>query len=262
MSKLIDKLERIARGSPVPMGFGALAKTDKVAALLMIGVVKPDKRKHPSVESVDAVLFEGAKDAAALGEAGKKLTDVPWGAVLTDGGVASTEAARTAGADFIIVHAAGTPVSALDGEQTTYLLTVTADLPDRQLRALEGLPVEGFVLRQAQLHQPITIEDLMTVSAVRSMTGKYLFVEASPELSAKELEALRDMDIAGILVDLSETTAEALGKLRERLLGLPKPKDGKKGMSAVLPQQGNMSFGRRRQHDDPDEEEEYEEDDE
>ncbi len=69
------------------------------------------------------------------------------------------------------------------------------------------------------------------------------------------------MEIAGLFVDMADASPDAIRGLRDRLINLPKPRDGKKSkMSATLPQQ-SVSFGRRRQPEpeDPDDDDEDDE---
>jgi hypothetical protein len=79
------------------------------------------------------------------------------------------------------------------------------------------------------IERPLTIQHLMTIGSVRNAFSKFLLVEVSGDLSAGELERLRDVGVDGLVVDATALSAKKLEGLKERLLSLPKRQRSRSG---------------------------------
>ena len=103
---------------------------------------------------------------------------------------------------------------------------------------------------------PLTVERLIGIQASRSLVSKYVLLEAPGILESKELVALRDMGIDGLVVDLDSVNATGLKKLRSAIGDMPRRKARLEKVGALLPRTG---FGVARPGTDEEEEAEEEE---
>ena len=83
MSKLLDRLERIGRGSPAAIGFAA-ARAERIPGMALIGVVSGSSNSTRGAcalakMEVDGALIEGPASDAAIKKLAKALDNVPWG---------------------------------------------------------------------------------------------------------------------------------------------------------------------------------------
>lgn len=238
MSRFLDRLERVSRGAPPPMGFGAAAHREQVAALGCIGIVRDGKTPKAEViskGSLDAILIAGDSPAPPSEEARAALGETPWGLWAASLEPDAAKAYKEAGCDFLVLDAHGVQLAALESEDIGYFLAVPANLEDRLLRSIESLPIDGVFLVGASLEPPLTLEHLMLIGAVRSMFGKYLMAEVSPKVSAKELEKLRDVGVEAVVVDLKGLTGKALGELHEHILAVPRQRKERGERMALVP---------------------------
>ena len=240
MSKLLDRLDRISRGTPNSMGFGAVSRTDKVPSMAMIGLIsdrgKPaDQASILAKIGVDGVLVEGVEKKTALSSLSKALDKVPWGLRLTGIDEEAATRYREQGCDFLAFGTEGVTLSALEDEDSGYLLCIQPDWDERRLRAIEHLPVDGAVLALPSADPPLTIEHLIAIGLVRGEFSKYLLLEVPGLPTSGELEGLREIGVDGLVVDAALHSAEDLQGLRDRLMDLPKRQRSTKKASAVLP---------------------------
>ncbi len=105
MSKLADRIERATRPRAAPIGFG-LATERRVSPTLLC-LLRLDKEQVSKVGDVaagvaDAVIV-GGLDAGKIGQAIKKLGDLPVGLRLETAERAAVATARGAGVDFVLL---------------------------------------------------------------------------------------------------------------------------------------------------------------
>jgi hypothetical protein len=140
------------------------------------------------------------------------------------------------GCDFLAFEPDKAALTALEDEDTGYVLCIEPDMDEKFLRAIEDLPIDVVLLSAKSMEPPLTVQDLITIGSVRGAFSKYLLLEMPVGLSTGEMEGLRNIGVDGLVVDASSSSAKALEELKDGLLALPKkarnksPKPG-----AVLP---------------------------
>lgn len=220
MSEFLKLLDTVDESSPAPIGFGIGSRSEKPPTLACLGILRG---RHPELK---ALVGEGCLTGLLVVGDDEKIVegagDMPWG--VWPASVDSDTVARYKGmgCDFLVANPEGLQLAALEEDDLAFFLALSADLDDRFLRAVENLPVDGVILTAGQLKPPLTIEHLMSLGAVRTMFGKHILVEASPELRETELEQLRNLGIVGIAVDLEGLSAESLRGLQHRIASVPR----------------------------------------
>ena len=255
MSKLLDILDKIDRGAPSPMGFGAAARGEKVPPIALVGLISRNSGEDVSILErieADVALIEGPADRESLKKLAAALGKVPWGMRFQKFTERDVQRSLKAGCDFLALAPEQAPLGALGDEEIAYFLTIAPDMDERSLRAVQELPVDGVLLSLGSMHRPLTLQHLISVGTVRANLSKYLLLETSTELSVKELEGLRDLGVDGLVVDVSATSEDALAKLKESIMEVPRQRRKQEGKSsAVLPHSGHDPA----EEQDPDEEE-------
>ena len=259
MSKLLDLLDRIREGAPAPMGFG-VTRPVRLPGMALIGLVSQDYAKGMAVVaelSLDAAMVAGADGPEGVKQAGEGLMDKPWGARVTSLSQDEAQAYQDNGSDLLVFPLEGTAASALANEEIARILCIEPNMEDRELRAVSSLPVDCFLLPLSQAGDSLTLSDLAAVGSISRRSDKYILLEISRPPNGKDLEALRDIGVQGLVMDVAAVPAESLKELKAALMEMPRQTFKRKGRTlAILPGSGFSPAS----EPEPQEEEEEEED--
>ena len=263
MSKLLDRLDKISQGTVKTLGFGAAGRSEKVPSMAILGKIDNSSKSEKAASSLagidaDGAIIEGMTVEEVLTKVAPALDKVPWGLRLQElkGDLASSY--RERGCDFLAFGAGNALVGALGDEETGYLLCIAEDMEERYLPAIEDLPVNAVMMALDTAKQPLTLEHLLTIGAIRGAFSKYFLLEVSGAPDSGELEGLRDIGVDGLVVDAGSLSAKDLQALKERVLALPRKQISKSDKaSAVLPRWAYAGVSRAPQEepDDDDDEE-------
>jgi hypothetical protein len=239
MGDLLDKFERASKGTVQPLGFGGAARREKVAPMLLVGVIDvgDDTQAKLAVDAgLDAVIVNGKK-AAKQADLNKTIKATKKLAV----GVWVDEASEKgwAGTDFQVFSSASTPIGFLGGENRTNVMQVVPELEDGLLKTIEHLPIDVFLVSLADAEK-LTVSQFMRLARVRGVTSRWLLAHLAKLPTQAELEQLREAGVAGIVVDLANQNAKGLKECLATLLELPHevPERNKRRSVATLPAAG------------------------
>jgi hypothetical protein len=184
MSKLIQRIERLGKDTPAPMGFGAAARRQPMPTMVLLATTA-EPQSIPSLDGVtlDGVIFRGdGTDGTAAAAAMQSLPNVPWGAQSNTIASGDVAALVEAGADFVSLTGLTSSLEALRDEDVGKLLVVPVDLKEEHARSLEVMPVDAVVYADA-VASPLTLEVLMPASATwRAATGETPVAARKPYL--------------------------------------------------------------------------------
>jgi hypothetical protein len=264
MSKLLDRLDRISKGTVNQMGFGAAVRAEKTPPMVLVGRIGKAKATA-TASALSEAGFDGAVlDGIPADDSGKitdSLKDVPWGLKLEEITTEQVAASREKGCDFLAFSSDKAFLEALSDndkvdDEEGRILCISADMDERVLQVIDDLPVGAVLLSLDSVKPPLTMDHLLTIGSVRGCFNKYLLVELSGDLSSAELEGLRDIGVDGIVVDASSMSKTALKQCKERLQGLSRRQRKPQGRAgALLPMGGSHA----EDHDDNDDDDDYEE---
>ena len=237
MSKFLERLEQISRGAPTPLGFGA-PRARKTPGMAMVGLVSGAHAEGIGLLAglgPDAALVSGVDDPPAL----KKLTqslgsETPWGARVSSLSEEEARAYEEGGCDLLAFSLRGTSVAAVGSEEMARILCVDPDIEADQLRAVDALPVDVLLLSVPGLSASWTLEDLAVVARVSRRVDKHILLEVSQPPGAKELEALRNTGVNGLVVDVGTVDSASLAELKAALLDMPRQRFPRKERAAAL----------------------------
>ena len=265
MSKLLDRLDHIARGAPTAMGFTiSAAKRERVPPLALLARVSTPKQDAIAALSkarIDAfILPQGNPGAKGLEQEVEPLEGLTWGVAVEALKREQMEAYKAKGGDFVVFAIEGTQADALEEGDTARVLRIPADLEESALRSLEDLPIDVVLLQRPGAEGPLALEHLLAISNVRAAMSRYLLLEWDGDLTSHDLEHLRDLGVDGIVLDASKAAATAFKTLHELIDGLPRRRlKSDQRPLAVLPRMSRMSGDPGRGEDDEDDEDEDDE---
>ncbi len=233
MSKFLDVLERIRDGETAPMGFAA-ARAEKLPGIALVGLVSGNYANGIAAASMtDALILSGGRSPDEL----KELTEsssAPWGPRVSGLGNEEAQAFQDAGADLLVFQMERTAAAALASEDVARVLCVETGLEEGVLRAIAALPVDAVLISMERVHGAWTLPDLVALGTISRRLDKYVLVQVYEAPSKNDLEALRDMGVSALVVDVASAGGDALAELKNNLLDMPRPKSRNRSRSRAI----------------------------
>jgi hypothetical protein len=237
MSKFLDLLERIRDGESAPLGF-ASARAQKLPGIALVGLVSKSHAKGIKLAgdaSVDALFVSGAAGPEGL----KKLAEsvkIPWGARVSSLAEADARAYQDHGSDLLVFDLEGTAAAALASDNIARILCVETGIEEPELRTIASLPVDAFFISMTGVSGPWTLRDLATLGFISRRVDKYILLEVAQPPGNRDLEALRDVGVSALVMDVGTAGSEGLNALPTALLEMPRPSSRSRRRSrAILP---------------------------
>lgn len=236
MSKLIQRIERLGKDTPAPLGFGAATRRKATPTMVLLASMSdPSAASKLDGVPLDGVVFTPeTATGSALAKAATGLKDIPWGAQLQNPTADQVKELVDAGCDFITLTGMATPLEALQNEDLGKFLVVSADLKEEHAHSLEVMPIEGVVYADA-VSSPLDLEGLLQLACIRGEIGSCFLLPVSGTLKTWELECLREIGVEGIIVNLESTDVDGLNALAQTIADLPRRRSRVEFSSATLP---------------------------
>ena len=259
MSKFLDRLEQIIQGTPPPMGFRA-PRAQKTPGMALVGLVSKAYPKGVSTLRAlgpDAVLISGAKSATAVKESTKSLeSKISWGARVSALSHEDARAFEEGGCDLLAFSLTGTSLAAVTTEGMARVLCIDKDIESEQLRAIDALPIDALLLSGVDISETWTLEDLASIARISYRVDKYILLDISQVPGAKELEALRNTSVNGLVVDVGVVDSGGLTELKQALLDMPRQRPPRRERAAALLSRSAFYFEQQGPEPEPEPEEE------
>ena len=223
------------------MGFGASPRTEKIPPMAFVGRLSGTAQAAKAASALakigaDGAILEGMDVKGPSKDLARVLKDVPWGIKVGELKGGQVGGYRDKGCDFLAFGADGAQLDAIEDGDTAYVLYIQPDIDERSLHAIDDLPLDAVILSLKTVDTPLTFQDLITVGLVRGGFSKYLLLELPEFPTTRELQALRDVGVDGLVVDATGRTAKELEEMMDMLLNLPKRPRQKMGKpNVVLP---------------------------
>lgn len=232
MSRLIDKLKRIHKIEPQPMGFMLGKPASEKPRMPLIAFIQSEKKVIIDAipEQVSAVMVEISKadDLDTLDKvchAGDKIIGGGW---LRVSGGGTLKKAISSACDFMIFPPAAA-LNLIPKEKTGCIMELDATLGEGLLGTVNDLPVEAVIIYGKEIESPLTLNRLMQVQRVARMVRKPILMGISIAYSETEMQALWDAGISAAVVELNdEKSLEKLADLCKTIEKLTPPASLKK----------------------------------
>lgn len=228
MGKFEDAIRDRRKSRQRRLGFGA-APSEQGPSILVGSL--------GAVEGADFfVLLEGDENSTEI-EAGQL-----WGMRVAAATLDRVTAAREAGAAFATIWLEYSRAEALLDEQMDYVIRVPhTRLEDSDARALAGLRP---TLVSPNVEFPLRMRGLLELRRMWLLTGAGLGIIVPPDISAQDLELLRDAGVVSIVIE--HASAEEVAAVKARVAGLPEHKTPRdEDLQPLLPtaRSGGADYG-------------------
>ena len=210
MSKLIDRLNKIAKTMPQPIGFKAAPSTLPETKMLLIASMTPAS----NISDADAILIsKSGSGSKALSEITHSPADIPWGLFSEDASSRGFESVAKAGCDFV-VFPTSTSLAIPEDDKTGKILQVEASLNEGLIRAINELPVDAVLITREQTGEyALTWQHLMLCQRFADLLDKPLLVNAPLNVTTGELQMPWKTGVEGLVVEIENK--QATGRLKE-----------------------------------------------
>ena len=204
----------------------------------------------------DAALLSGVKSPQSLKRLQKSLPSVPWGVradVLTE---EAAEGYQNQGCDLLAFTLQSTPVSALASDDMARVLCLEPDVSERQLRSIDPLPVDVLLVSSLNQNASWTLGELAAIAAISRRVDKYILVEVSQPPGKKDLEALRNTGVHGLVLDVASVSSESLKELKADLQEMPRQQPGRRERRTALVPGSAFAVEQEQVREEPEEDDE------
>ncbi|MDE2745255.1 MAG: hypothetical protein OXI41_04605 [Chloroflexota bacterium] len=208
MGKFADAIRDRRKSRQRRLGFGAAA--DEPQATMLVGAIGV-------VEGADFCLALSEDDIAAVESANVDL----WGTRLDALTAESVAQAKERGAAFVSFELDGARADGLLDEDIDFVVRLDdLRLEEADARALGSLrPAEIAV----EVEFPVGLGDILNLRRLAMFASAPMGVKCPSDISAGDIEALRDSGVA-VLVLGPGATAEEITAVRQRVADLPERK--------------------------------------
>jgi len=239
MSKFIEKLQRIWRNEPQPMGFALSRSASEKPRIQLIAQINAADVETitASLSSADAVIVNIAKsdDVGALEKLCQSKDGPPAGGWIKVTNNGALKKLLNLECDFA-VFSTSSQLTVTQKEKLGRILEIDASLSEGLLRTCNDLPVDA-VLTADKVGESLNISRLMQIQHLLYFINKPILVAISNDLGTPDLQALWDAGVSGVIIEIEdEKSAEKLVELRKTLEKLTPSTSRKKARtSAILP---------------------------
>ncbi|MBI2328462.1 MAG: hypothetical protein HYU85_02290 [Chloroflexi bacterium] len=233
MSKFIDKLNRLSRAEPLPMGFRAVQPTSPRLKIQLVASLPQESVESltDSVTGADAGLLSISKLSSAaktLNKIAQGHSDILWGGRLESSRLVDVEQILKAGCDFIVFPATSTSLAIAENDEVGKILEVEASLSEGLLRAVNELPVDAVLIASEQKEGHfLSWQHLMLFRRFADLLTKPLLASIPSTVTVAELQALWAAGVEGVVVEVTVgQPQDRLKELRQAIdkLAFPSPR--------------------------------------
>jgi len=222
VSKLLDKLSQVSRGSTPSIGFRAAVAPPKSPRMLLIATLpEVDATAIAAArESADAVLLseESAKFFQKQEKIAASFGELPWGVLIGETTEEQLARLKAAGCDFLVFDAEKAPLILLREGEMGRILKLGPSLPDGLIRATAQLPIDAVLIGD----QPsLTVQQLMVFQHLANLVHKPLLTTTPIGIPGEDLKELWETGLAGVVIKVAGDAKEGLSGLRHAIDALP-----------------------------------------
>ena len=257
MSKLIEMLDKTAEASPSPLGFGAASgRIPTNPQIVLIGQVAASEvtsDSRPADSKADVFLVTMTSlDGNVLDDIQKALKDRVWGVRVGALNEEQASQLKEKGCDFVVFDPENTAAAVLNEQEMGSIIAVNADLDEETGGAITGLSLDAAIYAPGESILPFTVQRLIEIQLVRDLVGKHFLISIPAGMTTSDLEALKNVGIAGMVMNLSPH--EEIAKVREAIGRIPHRRPTSRGRGRFSAQAPTAGFVAAAQQDTPDHE--------
>lgn len=239
MSRLIKRLRQVSESVAPSLGFKT-ASTSPTRLMLLIAALPKGDTGHTSEiaeAAVDAILVHSQDlkgELQTLQNMAGSIGDIPWGVwpeAMSGEGIKELGDMK---GDFLTFAASKAP-AALLGEEIGKVIKMSPPLDDGLIRTIEQLPIDAVLLDLRGEGKSITVAHLLDCQRLAGSMRKPIMIAIEQGLDDKEIQALWEAGVNGVVVEVEEKSQSELVKLRQAIESLPQTQKKPGGQRVTLP---------------------------
>lgn len=210
MSKLIEMLNRIARGNDEPLGFGARAamRTPPLALVCILPMAADPLVKAAIEGGADALILPTAGAGEALPRAVKNADGRPLGVTAHEGAISreDAEAFKGQGADFALTPPGKATLDLLSVD-LGWIMRVDNSFAPEELAAMSTMDKVDAVAaaiagphRGGDMPETYTLQDMLRLAMVANLTRRPVLLPLQKPLLPENVSLVREAGAAGIII--------------------------------------------------------------
>ncbi len=237
MSRFIERLNRLSRAEPQPIGFRVRQSASPKLKIQLVASLAQESVESLTdyVAGADAGLVRISKLSSGtktLHKISQAVSDIPWGGWLQGSGLGGIKQMMKVGCDFVVFPATNTPLAILQNDEVGKILEVEASLSEGLLRAANELPIDAVLIVGEQREGYfLTWQHLMLFQRFADLLTKPLLISIPSNVTAGELQALWEAGVEGVVVEVTVgQPQDRLKELRQVIdkLAFPSPRQREK----------------------------------
>ena len=238
MSRFLDQLERISQNTPTPLGFG-VSRAERNPGMALVALVSGNHADGCAAVNglgPEAAILAGAESPNGLLSLKDALSSTPWGVSSDSLTGDDVKAYKEAGCDVLVFRLEGTQASALSSDDLARILRIEPDLSTSQVRGIDSLPVDVLLVDMTGHSGAWTLADIARVAGVSRRVDKYVLLHLAQPPEKDDLEAIRNVGVHGLALDVGSVSSEAMQELKSNLLDMPRQRSRRRDRpSATVP---------------------------
>lgn len=239
MSRLIKRLRQVSESVAPSIGFKTSTTSHARLMSLIAALPISDTNQIANIADagIDAILMHSQDlegDLQNIQQITDSIGDTPWGIwpeSMTDEGIKKL---LDKGGDFITFTASEAP-AALLGEEIGKVIKLSLPLDDGLIRTIDQMQIDAVLLDFREEDANITVSHLMDCQRLTGSIRKPLLIAIKQKLNDKEIRALWEAGVNGLVVEAEEEPQEELARLNKAIASLPQTRKKSGSRSALLP---------------------------
>jgi hypothetical protein len=236
MSKLVDKLQSLAKSSTTPIGFHpSVSELKSQTMLLIVGLSGTQVKETKIVTDVNAdaglILSEGAS-AKVVKQMVEAVGDVPLGVFVKGMGEEKIDELASVGCDFMVFDIK-IPAAVLHKEGVGKFLMIEPSLDQGLVRAINSLEVDGVLISSRGGDSFVAVEHLLICRRFVELLEKPVIMALPSSVTKTVLTNLWKVGVDGVVAP-STQSVEALAELKKMISDLPRGARGRRAKAGVI----------------------------
>ena len=246
MSKFVDKLQRLAKSSTMPIGFHPSVSALKSPAMLLIaelsGTHVKEAKTVAEVNTDAGLISSEGPSARIVKQMVEAAGNIPLGVFVKGMSEEKINELASLGCDFMVFDIR-IPAAILHKEELGKFLMIEPSLDQGFARAINSLEVDGVFISSKGEDSFVAVEHLLVCRRFVELLEKPVIMTLPTLVTKAELTSLWQAGVDGVVAP-SAQSVEALAELKKMIGGLPRGARGRRAKAGViLPQYGEVVAG-------------------
>jgi hypothetical protein len=236
MSKLVDKLQSLARSSTMPIGFhSSVSQPKSPAMLLIVGLSGTQVKEAKTVADVNAdagLILNEDPSAKTVRQMLEAVGNFPLGVFVKGMGEEKINELASSGCDFAVfdIKAAA---AVLQKDKVGKFLMIDPSLDQGFVKAINSLEVDGVFIGTGVGDPFVAVKHLLVCQRFVELLDKPVIMSLPSLVTKAELTGLWQAGVDGVVTPPSQSV-ETLAELKKMIRDLPRRARGRRTKAGVI----------------------------